>query len=201
LTLFGHRGGRIESPLLIDLRERKYLTTILCRGNPFAVRPDARTADSLLVVAGESAREFAFSLAINFARPAAAALDALSPTFVVPCQGVPKDRAASGTWAALSLPSVVASALRPLDEHRVLLRAAETVGKSGRAELRFRRPPLGVRLVNGLGELIFDLYPTDGCWAVDFSPNELQLLEIRTGKPTTESSADDAAVEDDYPAD
>jgi alpha-mannosidase len=66
---------QIESPQFIEIRGEMGRTTILTAGLPYHRRRGMRKLDSLLIVRGETARQFRMGIGIDLPQPMAAALD------------------------------------------------------------------------------------------------------------------------------
>jgi alpha-mannosidase len=183
LVLHSHRGAAIEAPMLVDVRERNLLTTILPMGLPFHRRSAPRMMDTVLIAAGETEREFKVAVAIDFARPVTAALDQLQPVESLSVASAPPNDQRTGTFASLTPPAVVASVVRPQpgDDGKVTLRLVETMHKSVRAELKFRHRPRGARFVNGRGDVVYDVYPSGDALPIDFNASETQWIEVAFG--------------------
>jgi alpha-mannosidase len=197
LVLHSHRGGAIESPLLVDIRERNLLTTILPLGLPFHRRSAPRMMDTVLIAAGETERDFSVAVAIDFARPVTAALDLLQPVEFELVSTAPPNDSRTGTFASITPPSIVASVIRPQpgDDGKVTLRLVETMHKAVRAELKFNHRPRGARFINGRGDVIYDIYPSGDALPIDFNASETQWVEVAFGPAPTPS--DDSSEHQD----
>ena len=178
--LQGSRGADFEAPQLVELRERKLITDLLPHGLPFHHRDRGRMLDTLLVVAGERRRDFTLSLAFDLAHPWSAVYDALWPVSVRAVEQGPPTRGQTGWLASIDSANVLCTRLTAFrDEYPgVQLRLVETNGAATRAQLRFAKDPQGARLTNFCGQLIFDLHPSDDAIPVDFSPYEVQQIEV-----------------------
>jgi alpha-mannosidase len=196
LVLHSHRGAALESPLLVDIRERNMLTTIIPHGLPYHRRSAPRMMDTVLLAAGETARDFKVSIAIDFARPVSAAMEALQDVAVIPVSSGPPKSGVTGTFASISPPSVLASVIRPQpgDDGKVTIRLVETMHKAVRAELKFAHRPRGCRFINGRGDVIYDVYPSGDVYPLDFNASETHWVEAAFGPAP---SADDASEHQD----
>jgi alpha-mannosidase len=197
-----HRGERWESATAIELRERHMHLAILPDGLPFHRRFDPRMADTLLVVRGESAREFRIGVGVDYSQALAATEEMNSPLYCIPVEHGPPRAGTTGWLARLDLRHVHCVGLRPLEDGRpgVLFRLAEHQNKPGRGDLRFCRDPRSARLVNGRRELIFDLYPVNDALTVDVSALEFQQIEVlfdNPPEPAADPSADEPSSQDD----
>jgi len=183
LILQSHRGAALEAPLLVDIRERNLLTTLLTNGLPFHRRSAPRMMDTVLVAAGETARDFQIAVAVDFARPVTAALEMLQPVVALPVDKGPPSDQRTGAFASITPPAVVASVIRPQpgDEGKATLRLVETMHKSVRAELRFSHRPRGARFINGRGDVVYDIYPSGDALPVDLNASETQWVELAFG--------------------
>ena len=81
------RPDRIAA--FLDIRCAGRRTTLLCGGLPYHRRLGDRKLDTLLVVRGETARSFRLGVGIDVPHPVAAAIEFLSPPFIVPRQPRP----------------------------------------------------------------------------------------------------------------
>jgi alpha-mannosidase len=198
LVLHSHRGAVLESSLLVDVRERNLLTTIIPHGLPYHRRSAPRMMDTVLIAANETARDFKVSLAVDFARPVSAAIDALQDVApIVVKSGPPANGGTTGTFASITPPAVVASVIRPQpgDDGKVTIRLVETMHKSVRAELKFAHRPRGCRFINGRGDVIYDVYPSGDAFPLDFNASETHWVEAAFG-PAPPPEADDATPGD-----
>jgi alpha-mannosidase len=191
LVLHSHRGGAIESPLLVDIRERNMLTTILPIGLPFHRRSAPRMMDTVLVAAGETERKFKVAVAVDFARPVTAALDLLQPVEFIPVDSAPPNDSRTGTFASISPPAIVASVIRPQpgDDGKITLRLVETMHKAVRAEMKFNHRPRGARFINGRGDVVYDIYPSGEGLPIDFNASETQWVEVAFGPAPTQDES------------
>ena len=72
---------RIQAPLFVDLRGEQQSLTFLTPGLPFHRRFDERKLDTLLVVKGESAREFRFGIGVDIKNPTISAISFLADEY------------------------------------------------------------------------------------------------------------------------
>ncbi|MEN6448869.1 MAG: hypothetical protein ABFC96_00120, partial [Thermoguttaceae bacterium] len=103
--------AQFESPQFVDLHRGKQRTTLLCGGLPYH-RRFGRKLDTLLVVAGESARRFRLGIGIDVPQPMAAAIDFIAPPLVLPDQ--PRPPTPSGWLFHLDCRNVLATHWAPL---------------------------------------------------------------------------------------
>lgn len=174
------RAADLEAPELLEFRERHLITDVLPHGLPQHKRIGYRMADTLLLAAGESRRTFHFSIALDLANPWSAVQEELWPLGIERVAHGPPAPGRTGWLIRLSEGNIIASHLAPLGGEQVGLRLGlvETAGQSTHATLRFCKNPTAARLVNGRGELLFDLHVDEDRLAVDFSPHEFLLVEV-----------------------
>jgi alpha-mannosidase len=130
--------GQFESPHFVEIRNKAGRTTVLTAGRPYHRRQGMRKLDSLLLVRGETARQFRLGIGIDLAQPMAAALDFLTPTPTIPLASRPKND--SGWLFHLDSRSVIATHWEAIVEGgRVAgfrVRLLETDGRQGSLGLR-----------------------------------------------------------------
>lgn len=169
----------LEAPELIELRERNLITDIIVQGLPFHRRTGYRMADTLLIVAGETRRDFRMQIAMDMAHRWSAVFDAQWPVFVRRVTSGPPPGGRTGWLAHLSTPNVVCTQIVTGDDPATFrLRFVETSGKSTQAKLRFCRNPAAARIVNARGQLIFDLHPNGDTLQLDFAGREQLDVEV-----------------------
>jgi alpha-mannosidase len=140
---------RIEAPLWVELRRDAQRTAILGGGLPYHRRWGLRKLDTLLIVPGETCREFRLGVAIDAPHPAAAALGFLAPPLELP--NAPCPAAPSGWLWHLDCRNVLATRWTPLPaETSAALggfraRFLELDGRRTQAALRCFRPPATAR--------------------------------------------------------
>ncbi len=74
---------RIEAPEYVEIEDGAGTTTLLTGGHPYHRRVGDRTLDTLLIVRGETARQFNLGIGVDLAHPHTAALELLSPPLVL----------------------------------------------------------------------------------------------------------------------
>ncbi len=137
---------QIESPYYLDIGRAKQHTTLFCGGLPYHRRHGTRKLDSLLVVQGETARNFRLGIGIDVPNPAAAALEFLAPPLVLADQPPPSH--ASGWFFHLDCRNVLATHWAPLTQPQgVRVRLLETDGRGVPLRLRCFRRAASARIV------------------------------------------------------
>lgn len=174
-------GERLESPHYVHIQGERSSFTILCGGLPYHRVVGVRKLDTLLVVPGESAREFRIGIAADLAHPAEAALDFLAPPPVV-IHGVSRPRVPAGWFFHISARNVLATAWEirqaPDGKSMVSVRLLETEGRQGTLRLRSFRIPEEARKVNFLGQLNTALPIEGDTVLVDIKPFEWCQVEL-----------------------
>ncbi|HBN76413.1 MAG TPA: hypothetical protein DD473_11465 [Planctomycetaceae bacterium] len=102
---------RLESTGPIEIEDGDHRITLLPHHQPFHQRTGMRMMDSLLIVHGESAREFSYDIAVDAAHSAALSDELSQPIQVVPVNAVSNSKSA---WLYhVSAPSVHLMEARP----------------------------------------------------------------------------------------
>jgi len=160
-------ADRLESPWFVDLRTEKERTTLLFGGLPYHRRIGVHKLDTLLIVRGETARDFRVGIGIDLRHPMCAAWNFLAPAMAIPMRRkkTPREQAASeaqqGWFFHVNVRNVLALAWESIiQEDRVQglrVRLVETEGRSTTAELRTLRPVADAAQVDFTGKHIRDL--------------------------------------------
>jgi alpha-mannosidase len=189
---------RIEAPEYLEIEGDSGTTTLLTGGHAYHRRVGDRTLDSLLVVRGETARQFDMGIGLDVAHPHVAALELLSPPLLLQEDGRPPTAAETGWLFHLDTRSVVATHWEALQEASVpsdaalpgsssrggagrpsgfRVRLLDASGRGGRALLRTPWPVSLARRTNFLGETLAELSIEDDKIAIDFAPHEWVQVE------------------------
>jgi alpha-mannosidase len=164
---------RLESPHFVDVRVDERRTTLVCGGLPYHRRLGLRMMDTLLVVQGETARQFRLGVGIDLPNPMPAALGWLAPPTVLP--GMAPPPASSGWLFHLDSRNVVATSWEPiatdgrLDGFRV--RLLETEGVNTQLSLRTFRPAKSAQRIATGDNQPTDLTVDGDRIVVDLSPH------------------------------
>ena len=102
----GFRAERFESPDYVEVSDHDHRLMIVSHGRPYHRRSGPRMLDSLLIVEGESAREFQFTIEFDQPFPLRTAVDAMTPISVLQTTGATPSGAASGWILGLSAKNV-----------------------------------------------------------------------------------------------
>jgi alpha-mannosidase len=155
---------QLEAPYFIDLRCEKLNTTILTGGLPYHRRFGLRKMDTLLIVSGETQRNFRLGIGIDVAHPYAATSEFLAPESVLTDVGAaPETR--SGWLFHINAKNVVTTSWEPIYDGQKLrgvrARLAETENRGGEFAVRCFCQVAKARKLDLLGEKIEEL-PVDG---------------------------------------
>ncbi len=174
---------QIESPHCIDIRAESRRLTILTAGLPYHRRWGTRKLDSLLVVRGETARQFRLGIGIDLPQPMAAAVDFIAPVPTIADVVQPTNR--SGWLFHLDTRAAIATHWEPLLEggraagYRV--RLLETEGRNAMLGLRSYRAPQSAQKAGRADYATIDLTIESDRVAVPMRPYEWADVEVRFG--------------------
>jgi alpha-mannosidase len=174
---------RIEAPHFVEVADDNFRTTILPHGLPFHRRTGPRMLDTLLIVAGETRRDFRFDIAIDELYPQQAAFDVMSPPVLIPVAKAPPTTSA---WLFhLGARNVVLLDLLPLDAVNGVIppgciaRLLETEGRHRTFGLRCFRQPVSARQRDFTGKTIQECSVTPEEVLVEISPYEICDVELK----------------------
>jgi alpha-mannosidase len=168
---------RFEAPHFVELLGESGLTTILPRGLPYHRRDGLRRLDTLLVVPGETASEFQWSIGVDLANPLAAAL----ATDAVRIEGQLAARPPAWLFQ-IDQPGVTATGWAPLVEEGKLVgfrvHLQETLGQMDTARLRSFRKLARARMADGLGANLMNLRIEEGeAVVMEYAAHEWFIVE------------------------
>ncbi|MBA4029952.1 MAG: hypothetical protein C0478_03520, partial [Planctomyces sp.] len=83
-SVHGAGSERFEAPEFVEICDGTLRATILPHGRPFFRKTGPRMIDGLMVVSGESARRFAWTIAVDDAHPARLTQEVMSPLVRIP---------------------------------------------------------------------------------------------------------------------
>lgn len=179
---------RFEAPRFIEINDDPVRTAILTGGLPYHRRVGERMLDSLLIVRGDTGRDFRLGLGLDVPNLAGRAEELLLDQLPSVTASGPRG-AASGWFFHLDAPNVVALDWSPLVEAGQVVgfcaKLLETAGRPGRVKLRVFRPIARAMQVDALGNPIVTLSASDDTILVDFSVFELVEVEARWTLPAT----------------
>jgi alpha-mannosidase len=144
---------RPETPGFIELESPTGRTAIFSGGLPFWQRHSSRMLDTLLIVEGESEKQFRFALSVDDMLPHQTFLDWLTPPLVVPHQHRPVTGVAAWLYH-LDAPSILVLDISKLpgSDESVIVRLFETFGYATEATLFCPRTLKAAVVVNSWGD-------------------------------------------------
>ena len=164
---------RFEAPLFIDLDSETHHTTILTGGLPYHRRVDDQQLDTLLLVDGESAREFRLGIGVDLPYLTRSALDFLASA-APQCS---TDTSSDAGWLFhIDAKNVLVTWWEPLEGSRFRVRLLETEGRNATVHLRSFRTFTEAYVVDALGEPIGELTLTDGVVELHLQAHQLKEL-------------------------
>ena len=179
----------LHSPRVVDLRHEVGSLTFLSEGLPFHRRSGDRQLDTLLIVKGESQRQFRLGVAVNTKHPALSSYDfALGQEgLVFPVQGQPKN---PSSWLfQIESSNVVALYWEPVLESDKLVGfmvyLQEIEGCRAHFVLRSFVSPKRASAMNFQGKELKTFKVKDDAVLIDMHAYELLPLMVRTAEPVT----------------
>lgn len=154
---------RFESLYFVQLSGTSHTLTLLTPGLVYHRMIGLRKLDTLLLVRGETTREFTIGIGLDIRYPLKAALELLQPSVEIAQDSPPKP--ASAWFLTLDVQNVIVSAMEPvsadgqLSELRIVL--TETEGRAGPFNVHLCRPIQSAHRVDAYGEVIEPL-PVNG---------------------------------------
>lgn len=199
----GPSGERLETTGFLELATPEQRTTILTHNLPYHRKTGYRMLDVILATQRENRRQFRLTIALDQSYPLQAAWDATRPVLVIPTQSGPP-KAITGWFFHLSAKTVQLVELLPLVEEPapltegweadtpstpvegatarppqgIGLRLVETEGRPVRCKVRTYRQPKRARARDFHGKTLAELSLEGDAVLVDFTPFELQDVEI-----------------------
>lgn len=177
----GFRMERFESPDFIEVADTDTRVVIVPHGRPYHRRSGHRMLDSLLIVEGETAPHFEFTLDFDHPYPSRVAAEVMQPLVMLPVHDAKPSRADSSWILGLSAKNVQIARCRTVVDDaaaKVVLLLAECEGRAARCAIHTARPPAGARLRRPDGQTIRELTPTDGSVVVDFARFQIREVEL-----------------------
>ncbi|MGD9644397.1 MAG: hypothetical protein AB7U73_01710 [Pirellulales bacterium] len=179
------RVRRLEAPQFVEIRDDRSRTAIVTGGLVYHRRSGERMLDTLLVVRGESRREWRLGIGVDLPNATAAAIDFVTPMASLRAAAPPGGQS-SGWLFHLEAPHIVATHWEPLwgqppHGDRVVgfrARLLDAEGRPGRVRLRTPRPVSTARQVDFLGQTLVMLVTSGDSAMVDFSAYEWVEIEV-----------------------
>lgn len=180
-------GDRFETTEYIEIADEAERLTIIPYGMPFHRKTGPRMLDSLLIVHGESRRDFRVSIAVDQSYPLEAAREATLPALIVPTEQGPPRGGAAGWLMHIDARGVELLDLLDLppseDPERVatgfVLRLLETEGRPRTARIRLFRSPISAGKRSLSGQTLTPLVLEKDAVICELRAYELAEIELR----------------------
>lgn len=184
------QGERFESPHYFEIAEGEERVTILNHGLPFHRKTGPRMLDSMLIVEGETKREFAFSIAVNQNYPMQMAKNVMVPAGQVRSTVGPPLMGEKGWLFHVDASNIQLTRLMDLktseqdtleeDEKNsgFAVRLLETEGIHRSVKLRCWKSPVSARQRDFQGKTVVDLPVEGDAILVEMSQYEIAEIEI-----------------------
>jgi alpha-mannosidase len=179
---------RPETPEFVDISTRTQRTALLFGGLAYHRKHGARMLDTLLVAGRESTRSFKLAVVLDLEYPFHAALDLITPAFVIPTEDGPPPAGPTGWLVHLDHKSVLVSRVEfaeTIADDRpwgLIVHLLETSGQSARCRLRFFRNPTWARHADMNGDTIIELSVDGDTVSIDLTAHELARVEVALGQ-------------------
>lgn len=175
-------GKRLEATDYLEVVSGPARTTIFPRGLAYHRRTNDRMLDTLLLVRGETARQFSLGIGVDVPYPLHEALSQQSPPLLTETRSAPPEPATAWLFH-LDSRAVVATWWEPCIEGGAVVgfrvRLLETTGESSRVRLTAFREIGSGRRVSFQGKTEGDLRTDDGRLVLEMTPHEWTEIEAR----------------------
>ena len=175
---------RLEAPLYLEMAGDKHRTSLLTGGIPFHRKVGSRMLDSLLIVPGETCREFHMGIGVDLKQPLHDALGFLSEPMAMPSS--PPIAESMGWLFHVNVKHVMATHWMPVfdDEEPetvvgVRVRLLETSGRTGRVSLSGYKEFLAARELDFWGQHICDCQVEEGNVRLEMNPYQWSEIEAK----------------------
>ncbi len=180
-SITGHT--RPTTPDYLEVRLGRSSTSIYPCGLPFHQRNGSRMLDVILRPEKEEAHVFELGLGIDRDYPMQTAIGMVTPCIVVPTSKGPPPVGPSGWLMQIDRPNLLLTTLRPgelndREARSIVLQLAECSAFGGSAEIRTARDPKSAHLLDGKGEVMFDLPIHGDVVSVDYSAGDLFRVRV-----------------------
>lgn len=185
------QGERFESPHYFEIAEGEERVTILNHGLPFHRKTGPRMLDSMLIVEGETKREFTFSIAVNQNFPMQMAKNVMVPAGQLSSLVGPPRMGVSGWLFHVSASNVQLTRIMDLahleenSTHGVsevqtgfAVRLIETEGIHRSIKLRCWKSPISARQRDFHGKTIVELPVEEDAVLIEISQYEIAEIEV-----------------------
>jgi alpha-mannosidase len=174
---------QLEAPSYIEIDDAGKQTTLLTGGLPYHRRTTRRMLDSLLIVRGETARQFELGIGVGLKYPLQESVHFLTPTPVVPATTGPPQGNATSWLFHLQSRNIHATDWSPLVADQqvqgVRVRLLETSGRPAKGMLRGFRPFTSARRVDFQGDNMGTVTVKDDGVFLELGENEWVEVEAR----------------------
>ncbi|MGB4726896.1 MAG: hypothetical protein WBH86_05800 [Thermogutta sp.] len=173
---------RFESLYFVQLASSSHSLTLLTPGLPYHRMVGLRKLDTLLLVRGETTREFTVGIGLDIRYPLRAALQLIQPTVAIPSVSPPPSPP-SAWLLTLDVQNVIVSAIEPVvandqvAELRILL--TETEGRAGPLNLRLCRPIQSAYRTDAFGEVLEPLAIKDDQIAANIGRFQTMFISVK----------------------
>lgn len=200
-TAQGFGGERFETSDYIEIASTSERLTIVPHGLPYHRKSGQRMVDSLLVAAGETRRQFKFTIAVDAAYPLEAAWNATTPLAVVPTENGPPRSGASGWFFHLDARNIqltrVLELVEPVNDSLATgisdtmplpagpgfaVRLLETEGRAKQVRLQAYRQPIYARKRDFQGKTLAELVLDENAVVINIGAFEVVDIELRFGQ-------------------
>ena len=174
---------RFEAPLYVDIDMPDARTAILTGGIPYHQRIGDCVLDTLLIVRGESARNFQLGIGIDLSNSLSEALNLIAPPTVLRENASRPAPSTTGWFFHVDAKNIMTTHLEPLYEGSRAVgfrtRLLETQGKHVSAMLRCCRALVHAKKLNFLGKKIVDCTIEGGGIRIEMTSHEWTEFEVR----------------------
>jgi alpha-mannosidase len=172
---------RLEAPLFVEIDSGRHRAVILTGGLPFHRRIGSRALDTLLIVRGETERNFRIGLGLDVAHPVRAAWQLLDAEPL--CLAAPPTVTSPAAWLFhIDARNIIVTHWEPLIGDGALrgcrLRLLETEGHAARVRLRAFRSPRRARLLGFDGQPVADCHVEEDTVHVEMQAGQWRQLEV-----------------------
>lgn len=199
-TAQGFGGERFETSDYIEVASESERLAIVPHGLPYHRKTGARMVDTLLLTAGETQRQFRFTIAVDAAFPLEAAWNATTPVQVIPTDLGPPRSGRNGWFFHVDVRHVQLTRLLPLVDPPdqglstgvsdalplpsgpgFAVRLLETEGRAGRVRLKLFRQPIYARKRDFQGRTLDELVLEGDSVLIEIGACEVADVELRFG--------------------
>jgi alpha-mannosidase len=177
---------RCEAPHCIEIADQRYRTSLHFPGLPFHRKVGDRMLDTLLIVEGETARRFEFTIQLDDPFPLATTWRSFAPPAVIPLAQAPPGGVQSGWLFHVDAPNVLLKRLMPLPPNEAgdrsggfVIRLQETEGLHKSIYVRCFATPSHARQLDFRGETIGTIPIENDAMRIEIAAYEVCDVEVR----------------------